>query len=496
MRKTLAILAWAAIPAALISISACNGNSGGTSGVAPLPNAPAASQHGRVHHNDNSASDLHGGGSTFVAYAYNEGDQPTGLYTVPQATAPPGSLLYGMEQTFGNTDNVYYCETGSGLGRHEFVGSSMVGADACAALGETPVGMGGRGDPVQFDDSDVALSSTECCASGSPYYTNYESTWGQPFEFPALGGAIVYPYINNGSSGLTGLGSNTLQLSTWTYCAITNGTIGYWDDPAITADNGGTAVATHQPITFYYRSDGSGTTYIFEYKLNSGGKGCNQTFKGKYKKAPYGGNGRSAAWTYGIPTTAGNWTGPTGSQASGSTFTGESGNPGVIEGIQGIIGTAYPYATGYAEGAWAAAASDPSVTQACLQSGTVFACPTNKQSIVNALSKATTVTYGGGADGIPLGSSTPHCQLYINPTTFVNPPSGDYPIVGLTYLLFYGKNNGSHLSDEKAMVNFVGTSSYKSILSPLEYTPIPTSLVKKIRKALNGTHKAAPCLNS
>jgi len=461
-----------------------------------MPNAPAASPHGRVHHNDNSASDLHGGGSTFVAYAYNEGDQPTGLYTVPQATAPPGSLLYGMEQTFGNTDNVYYCETGSGLGRHEFVGSSMVGAEACAALGQTPVGMGGRGDPVQFDDSDVALSSTECCGSTTPYATTYASTWGQPFEFPVLGGPLVFPYINEGGNGLTGLGSNTMNLSTWTYCAISNGTIGYWDDPAITADNGGTPVASHQPITFYYRSDGSGTTYIFEYKLNSSGKGCNQTFKGKYLKHPYGSSKRSAAWTFGVPTTAGNWTGPTGAQTSGSTFTGESGNPGVIEGIQGILGTGYPYATGYAEGAWAAAASNPSIQQSCLLSGTTFVCPTNKNAIVNALAKATKITYGEGADGNPLGSSTPKCQLYIAPTTFVNPPAGDYPIVGLTYLLMYGQNNGSHLSDLTKMVRYIGTPSYKNILSPLEYTSLPAKTVKAIRKALKGSTTVASCLKA
>ena len=121
--------------------------------------------------------------------------------------------------------------------------------------------------------SDVALSSTECCASGSPYYTNYDINVRPAVRIPdASAVRSSIPYINDGTHGLTGLGSGQLKLSTWTYCAIANGTIGYWDDPAITADNGGTAVAGHQPITFYYRSDGSGTTYLFEYKLNSSGK--------------------------------------------------------------------------------------------------------------------------------------------------------------------------------------------------------------------------------
>ena len=84
-----------------------------------------------------------------------------------------------------------------------------------------------------------------------------------------------------------------------------------------------------------------------------------------------------------------------------------------------------PIRDGYAEGAWAAAASNPSIQQSCLLSGTTFVCPTNKNAIVNALAKATKITYGGGADGNPLGSSTPKCQLYIAPTTFVDPPPGD-----------------------------------------------------------------------
>lgn len=493
MRKILFALALAAVPA--LVLSACNGN--GTSGTSGISALPSASQHGGgVHPNDNSANDLHGAGSTFAAYAYNEGDQPVGLYTSAQPTAPPGSILAGMESTFGNTDNVYYCETGSGFGRKEFDGVDLLGASACAALGLSPVGAGGRGDPINFDGSDVALSSTECCGSGTPYATNYATTWGQPFEFPSLGGAIVYPYINDGTHGLTGLGSNTMQLSTWTYCAITNGTIGYWDDPAITKDNGGTAVAGHQPITFYYRSDGSGTTYIFEYKLNSSGKGCNQAFPARFLKAPYGGSGRSAAWTFGVPTTSGNWTGPTGAQTSGSTFTGESGNPGIIEGIQGLLGTGYPYATGYAEGAWAQAASSPTVQQSCLQTGSKVACPTNKATIIGALANATTISYGMGADGITLGSSTPWCQLEINPTTFVDPPAGDYPIVGLTYLLMYGQHNGArHYKDLANMVRFIGSTKYKNELEPLEYTALPNSTVRAIDQAAKGNASQTACLN-
>ena len=103
MRKTLAILAWAAIPALLMS--ACNGNSGGSSGLGSLPNAPAASQRGSIHHNDNGIADIHAGGATFPAYGYNLGDQPVGPYTSVQPTPGPGSLLYNAAQKNADGDN-------------------------------------------------------------------------------------------------------------------------------------------------------------------------------------------------------------------------------------------------------------------------------------------------------------------------------------------------------------------------------------------------------
>ena len=136
MRKSLAILAWAAIPALLMS--ACNGNSGGSSGVGSLPNAPIASAHGRVHHADNSAADIHTGGATFPAYGYNLGDQPTGSYTNVQATPGPGSLLYNVAKKNADGNNYYYCLTGSGTGRKEFEGVITEGTDPLCRAGREP----------------------------------------------------------------------------------------------------------------------------------------------------------------------------------------------------------------------------------------------------------------------------------------------------------------------------------------------------------------------
>jgi ABC-type phosphate transport system substrate-binding protein len=500
MRKILFALALAAVPA--LAFTACNGSGGGAPGTSALP---AAAQHGgSVHHLDAGVHDMHGGGATFPAYGYNLGNQPVGLYTGSQPTPGPGSILGNATTANGDSNQFLYCLTGSGYGRKEFEGVQMVGASACAALGASATGFGGRGDPIDWAGSDVALPSTECCSSGSTYETTYGATYGEPFEIPTFGGPIVIPYINSGGNGLTGLGKNQLTLSTWTYCAIAEGTVGNWDDPAITEDNGGVpVVGGSQPITFYYRSDGSGTTYLFENKLNT--TCVSSSWKGKFAKKPYEFSGHSADWTFGLPGISSlNWTGPTGAQASGSTFLGASGNPGILECIQGLTctpGSAFPYGTGYAEGAWAAAASSPSVQQAALQSGTASVSPTNQAAVAAALAGATAskIQYGMGSDGISLGSSTPYCQVFMPPTAFVNPPAGAYPIVGLSYWLFYGKHQVRsgvhHYNDLKGLIKYLESNAGVALLAPIEYSPLPASTRKAVGAAFKGNTSQKPCFN-
>jgi len=480
MNKHLVALALAAVTA--LALSACNGSSGSSSGVAPLPNAAGASGH-RVHQLDTGTQDLHAGGATFPAYGYNLGDQPVGVatYGPPQPTPGPGSVL----ASYGGTGIPYYCLTGSGFGRKEFEANNGTATQQCAALGQSPVGFGARQDPLDFVGSDQALPSTECCASGSPYYNGRLTgsvTWGQPFELPTFGGPIVFPY---NQASFSGLGSNALRLSTWTYCAISNGVINDWNDDAITADNGTSVTGgVSETIHYYFRSDNSGTTYLFTNFLNHA---CNKTWKKKYRRDPYQdlSKGRDASWSFGVNQA---WPGPGSSGDPNSRFFGESGNPGVIGGIQ-----ADPFGTGYAEGAWAAAAG---IAQASLldSSGSHFVSPTNSKAVAKALSKVTTIAYGQGSDGNPLGSSTPWCQLYIPPTEFVKTPKKSYPIVGLSYWLFYGQNNGVHVSDKKKLIAYIASTEADALLGPLEYSPLSKKIHTAVLNALNGSGSHTACL--
>ncbi|MBV8344239.1 MAG: substrate-binding domain-containing protein [Candidatus Eremiobacteraeota bacterium] len=481
MNKRLATLALAALPA--LVLSACNGGTGGgNSALAPLPNSAQASHAGRAHGLDNGPKDLHAGGATFPAYAYNLASQPVGLGTQPQAPPGQGSLFYAAP----TNGTIFYCLTGSGYGRAEFTTNNGTATTACAALGASPTGFGARVDPLDFVGSDVALKSSEY----TTYKANRESgsvQWGEPFEFPTIGGPIVYGFRPQDFV------PSNIKLSTWTYCAITNGTVSDWNDPAITADNGSSVTGgVSQTISFFFRSDSSGTSYLFTNHLNTA---CNVAFKPPYNKPPYGSPSRSAAWTYGVSST---WPGPGSSGNPNPHFTGESGNPGVLAAIQ-----ATAFGTGYVEGAYAASAS-PAVSQALLQNGyskttgAIWTDPTNKKQVKGALKKVTSkaITYGEGSDSVPLGTSAPWCILYIDPKNWVSPPTNTYPIVGVSYWLFYGKNNGVHVGDKKAIINYLATSKNAArIIDKLEYIPLPASIHTAITNALNGNGGSEPaCL--
>ena len=478
MNKTLATLVLASAPALILS--ACNG--GGGSGMSSIPTANGASRH-RMGPNDNGPQDLHAGGATFPAYAYNLASQPVGLYTQAQPGPGAGSLFFSAP----TKGTVYYCLTGSGYGRAEFIQNNGTATTACAALGLSPTGFGGRQDPLDFVGSDVALKSTEY----TTYKANRESgtkTWGEPFEIPTIGGPIVYGYRSEDFSSHV----SNIKLSQWTYCAIANGTVHDWNDGAITADNGKSVTGgVSQTITFYFRSDSSGTSYLFTNHLNTA---CNITFGPPYNKPPYGSPSRSAAWPFGVNST---WPGPGSSGDPNPNFIGESGNPGVLAAIQGTA-----FSTGYVEGAYAKTAQNPSVGQAWLQNGSskgkaFFVDPTNKSAVVGALAKVTShsITYGGGSDGQPLGTSAPWCVLYIDPSNFVSPPVKTYPIVGLSYWLFYGQNNGIHVPDKKALIKYLVSGKASKIVDNFEYANLSSSVHTAITHALNGNGGTQPaCL--
>jgi ABC-type phosphate transport system substrate-binding protein len=484
MKKVLALVATACVPA--FALSACNGSSNGATGVSALPNSQGAAFHARPH--DVSVNDLDAGGATFPAQAYNGASQPVGVATGTRAASAAGSLFASVK--LASSSHIYYCLTGSGTGVGIFTsgskgqsdGSTATTKGACAPLGATPTGFGARNDPPDFAGSDVALASTDYTAYKTTREPSVGTSWGEPFEAPVIGGPIVYAY--RPISGFPTV-SKRIHMSKWTYCAIANGTISNWNDAAITKDNGKSVTGkVSRPITFVFRSDGSGTSFNFTFHLNAV---CQGPWNAPYNAAPYESAGHSADWTFGPANK--NWPGPGSTGHPNPNFIGESGNPGVLAEVQSA-----QYSVGYVEGAYAASAS-PAVAQSILQSsasgGTpIWSDPTSKTDTNASLSilNANSITFGQGSDGLPLGTSAPKCALYINPAIFTNPvangaPTYAYPINAVSYLLFYGKNNSVHLTQKLQLIKYMTGSAARTIEKNEEYTPLPTGITSAVSSA-------------
>lgn len=90
------------------------------------------------------------------------------------------------------------------------------------------------------------------------------TTTGYWLQIPALAGGVTVSHNQKDGNGVAlNLAAGTsLKLSRQTLCGIVSGHVTKWNNPLITADNGGTQVGTGQ-ITFVHRSDGSGTNFLF-----------------------------------------------------------------------------------------------------------------------------------------------------------------------------------------------------------------------------------------
>jgi phosphate transport system substrate-binding protein len=460
-----------------ILLSACSGGSSQNAGGQSLP----AQRHiaSLRSHDSGSGLDLHAGGATFPGYAYNLASQPTGLASQPQAGPGAGSLFASA----GTTGTIYYCLTGSGFGQKIFIGSTPANSTApCAALGLTPTGFGGAQDPPDFVGADP-LASTQY----PTYKTNREpstgTNYGEPFEFPAITGPVTFAYQRGAFPAFE---KKAIQFSRWTYCAIANGTVTDWNDPAITADNGGVSVTggTSEPITFFYRSDSSGTSNTFQTHLATV---CGSAWLPPYSHKPYQTASRNAAWTHGFGQT---WLGPT-----TGNFIGANGDPGIQAALQTT-----KYGTGYVEGAYAYAATGPRLKQALLQdSNGDFADPTNPKDVAATLKNVAVgaIQFGEGIDGLPLATTRPDCILLIPLKHFINPVTPHaYPILNVSYLLFYGNSNGVHTADRLKLIDYLTSTAANTIVNSLEYAPLNKGIQKVINQAANGTgsYTGKPCI--
>ena len=259
---------------------------------------------------------------------------------------------------------------------------------------------------VDFAASDAAMSDEEI-----------EKVKQGVVMIPATAGSIVIAY------NLPEV--KDLKLSRDAYAGIFLGKITKWNDPAIAKDNSGEKLPD-LPINVAFRSDGSGTTFVFTKHLAA----ISQDFADEV------GTDKSVTWPVGA---------------------GGKGNEGVTALVKQTPGT-----IGYVEYGYA------------VHNGLSVA------SLQNKAGKFVKPTDESGA--ATLASVTFPENLRVWPED----PTGDddYPIATFTWLLLYKKY--SDPAKMKALQGFVtyGLTDGQKFASELGYIPLPAAVVEKSKAAL------------
>jgi phosphate transport system substrate-binding protein len=227
---------------------------------------------------DANAQAIYSGGGTLASKVYRQ------MFDCVGVPIPPGPTFAAC--TAGPADGniqILYSPVGSGGGKRAFLNhdgssSATIGLGVPATTNTVPFTstyFPTYGYPeFHFAGSDDVITA----ADKSTYYTGTNAhgvsdvaQYGALVQLPSLITPITIPF--NGKDG-TGVALNInpanpnptgavskLDLSMDAVCGIFSGTITQWNDPILTALNGGVVLGTGQ-IEVVHRSDGSGTTFI------------------------------------------------------------------------------------------------------------------------------------------------------------------------------------------------------------------------------------------
>ncbi len=251
-------------------------------------------------------------------------------------------------------------------------------------------------------------------------------------------GDLVHIPIFIGGVGVTynipELGNLTLNMTADILAGIYMGEVVYWDDPALKSANPGVKLP-HKKITPIYRSDSSGTTFLFTAWL---------TVTSKKWKVGYG---KKVKWPVGI---------------------GAEGSQGLIELVKQT-----PYSIGYVGIAWAKESGLP-LAAVYNPTSRVFVAPSVK-TLVSAAKNA----FKAGLIPRDMRGSGAKVPLF-------NAPGKDsYPIAGFIYFLVKADQTGKPTEVATALKEFllwvvdpVGGQKYVSIFS---YGPLPDEVAQLVK---------------
>jgi len=250
----------------------------------------------------------------------------------------------------------------------------------------------------------------------------------EAIHIPTVAGAVVLAYNLPGFSG-------ELKLSGEVIADIYGGKVTMWNDAKIAALNEGAKLPALS-IVPAYRTDGSGTTFIFTNYLSTQSESYRETI----------GSGTAVKWPAGQ---------------------GGKGNEGVTQVVQST-----PGAIGYVELIYAQANKIP------------FALVKNKDGKFVKASPETVALAGDGA-----ASAMSEKSLAV--PLWNQPGENTYPISAFTYIIVYRDLN--YLGDKgkaQTLANFLAwaTTDGQSVASGMGYAPLSPAVREKVT-ALIGTLK-------
>jgi len=457
-----------------------------------------------------------GGGATLPAIAYvgvaaaTSNTQPA---TTPSSTSVLGQFAaLAPVPVIGSSAlgwTASYCQTGSGNGKKIMNGVDAQGgaSEACG----TPPGTFAAGandfsgptntsDLADFAGSDAPLALSEY----TPLAAHYPGR-GEFVQVPFIAGAVSIAFHN------ADVTTNTLKLTIPEICKIADGEINNWDEIPESAAGLGTGnptlpVSTTNPglppkaITFFYRSDNSGTTFSFTNFLSAQATSTGARLHCTGSTETWGMNQNFLA---ALPVSP-----------APSNFMGASGNGGVITAIDATDG-----AIGYAEAANALAASTHStyfskVFTVAVNSPTFLKDPiadlpaaayfvnTFKKDYVvnfscgntaavggsNCPSTTAVGRFGGGTADIAAIPSTDiykaGCVGIVDPQAYEAPALG-YPIIAVSNLEFYASGNGVYTSGLRYLADMM--AEYQGGTHVLGPTPNMAGSVDKAGLSVVGT---------
>ncbi len=280
-------------------------------------------------------------------------------------------------------------------------------------LNYQPIGSGGgikqiQARTVTFGASDMPLNPEELRQSGLA-------------QWPMVIGGVV-PVVN-----IPGVQAGAMALDGSSLARIYLGAIAYWDDPALVKLNPDLKLP-HLAIAPVYRSDGSGTTFLFTAYL----KEVDAAFSGKV------GSNSSVSWVVGM---------------------GAKGNVGVATMVGQTSG-----AIGYVEYAYA------------MESHLIYTKLVNKagQAIAPGIG-----SFQSAASHAEWSSENGFYNVLVNQEGY-----DSWPITGASYILVNEKQDGKAKAAVKEALGFFawafdhGAEMAKS----MAYVPIPEAVALKIRE--------------